>query len=455
MSSSLTNGVNYSLKPTSVKCSRKQLVIPSSNKLNFAPGETCVLYLPSLKNHVIDGQSGYLRFQATITGDGFLDVSAHSLIERIVTYGSGGQVISDLNCYRSIATALLDLQLSQSEKVGLSPALGCEDVYTTLTFVNTNIANAQKPTVAELEERMPNANRRGKKLTNGETYSFAIPVLHPLFTMSEKMWPSFAMADDTRIEITWSTASNALVTSTNFEIKNPEICVDALEFDSTVFPMIQQTYAGRDLIIPAQDYKYYASQIAAGTSGNISQIIPAKQQSARAMFFRFRPADTQADGYSTGSSVNPFYTQGDNFSLVIGGVRHPQKPITTQVTGQFAPWWASTMTALHSFNSTEMDGNINQTYYEKYSLQGKYSGTTNSFQNAFCLGVNLDSLRGANQTTNSGMNLSSVTSYYEAYLAAAPTQVGAATTQSVSVDTYVLHDVLFIVGSDGNVSLRM
>lgn len=454
MSAAISSGLNYSLKPTSVKCTRKQLVIPSSNKLEFSHSETAVLYLPSLKSHVIDGQSGYLRFKATITGDGFIDVSAHSFIEKIQTFGAGGQLISDINCYRSIATGMVDLQLNQAEKIGLSPSIGCEDTY----FTPADQANATYNLngAGEFAKLFSYDNRRGKALADGETYSFCIPLLHPLFAMSEKYWPCFAMSDDTRIEITWSTVSNALVGSTGFAIKNPEIVVDAIELDSSVFPLIQQTYAGRDLIIPAQDYHYYSSQIASGATSTISQIIPAKQMSARAMFFRFRPADTQATAaYSTGSSANPFYTASDYFGLNIGGVKVPQKGVTCDVTGNFANSWASTQTALHAFNSLEMDGSLSETYYNKYTLNGKFNATATSHQNAYILGINLDTLRGQNQTTNSGMNLSSVTTYWEGYLAAAPKQAGAATNQSVTVDCFVLHDTLFIVGADGNVSVRM
>lgn len=161
------------------------------------------------------------------------------------------------------------------------------------------------------------------------------------------MWPYFAVADDTRLELTWSSAADALVTSTAFTISNPEIVVDFVEFDSEVFPLIAETYKGRDLIVPSQDYRYYSSQIAATTQGTISQIIPGKMQSARAFFFRFRPAYTQAvSAYSTGSRVNPFFTTGDYFGLNVGGQRVPPKPVTTSVMGQFPSWFATTQAAL-------------------------------------------------------------------------------------------------------------
>jgi len=495
MSVAITNGVNYSLKPTSVRASRKQLVIPSSNKTDFSPEDTCVFYLPSLRNNVMDGQSGYLRFTVQVaTAACNLDVSAHSLIERIMTYGAGGQLISDIQNYSVLGNMLLDLQLSQSEKLGLSPLLGTEDVYGTTTsaipaasllvtnrdatgtLINVGaidgsvqatvgrLANAGAGAAADVAvtSTINDANRSGRTLAIG-SYTFCIPLLHPLFTLSEKMFPCFAMADDTRLEITWSSVVKAVYSAGApvLTIKNPEIIVDYIEFDSAVFPMIAQTYAGRELIVPAQDYRYYSSILPA-SAGNVSQIIPSKQMSARAFFFAFRPAETQIQGaYAVGSRVNPFWAASDNFRLNIGGVSYPQKPITTRVSGDFSEWYASTQTALHAFNSLHMDGGVSRAYYQKYP---QYAGAgppvdyradtgVNSFRNAFSLGINLDTLRGQSETQNSGLNLANVTTYYEGTLANAPKN-SANADQTISVDTYVLHDVMFIVDQQGNVSLR-
>lgn len=475
MSVSITNGVNYSLKPTSVKANRKQVVIPSSNKTDFSPEETCIFYLPSLRNNVMDGQSGYLRFTLQVaTAACNLDVSAHSLIERIQTYGSGGQLISDLQNYSVLATMLLDLQLSQSEKIGLSSMLGCEDTHSSVstTLTNTsgnNVGIGGFPLVAVNDgtafgtntgmvatNSVSDLNRSGRTLAIG-TYTFCIPLLHPLFTLSEKMWPCFAMNDDTRLEIQWSSVSKAVYSAGApvLTIKNPEIIVDFIEFDSAVFPLIQQTYAGRDLIVPAQDYRYYASQIASGTSGNISQIIPSKVMSARAFFFAFRPAQTQIQGaYSVGSRVNPFWALGDNLALNIGGVKVPQRPITTRVSDEFSEWFASTQQSLHAMNNLSMNGGITLSYYERATKDTGYVVGASSYRNAFALGINTDTLQRQSDSSNSGLNLSNITTYYEGYIGTAPTQGNAATQQSVSVDTYVLHDTLYIVDASGSTSLR-
>lgn len=362
MSVALTNSVNYTLKPTSVKAHRRQIVIPCSNKSSFGEGETAVFTFQGLSSQCMDGQSGYLRFTVKITDDGFVDNSAQSFIDRIQTYGSGGGLISDLQQYAVLAAMMTDLQLSQSEKLGLSSTLGTEEDYASSTaslaigaakaagtaFADIAAVNAAAfPDAAvDLVGTLTNSNRQGMALVDGMSYTFCIPLIHPLFCLSEKYWPSFALSDDTRLEITWNSVVKAVVASTDFTIENPEILVDMIEFDSAVMPMIQSTYSGSELIIPSQDYHYYASTLT--TQGNISQIIPAKQQSARAMFFCWRPADTQADNaYSVSSRVNPFYSVGDQFNLNVGGAKVPQHPIRTRIANNAAEWFASTQTALH------------------------------------------------------------------------------------------------------------
>ena len=348
MSVALTNNVNYSLKPTSVKAHRRQIVIPCSNKSTFTEGETAVFYLPSLSNQVMDGQSGYLRFTVKTTTAGNIDNSAQSFIDRIQTYGAGGQLISDLQQYAVLAAIMTDLQLSQSEKLGLSATLGTEEDYATASStlgvgagkaagVGTDLAGvialAIPATAQTMAATFTNSNRKGMTTADGISYTFCIPLIHPIFCLSEKYWPSFALNDDTRLEITWNTYVKALVGSTVFSITNPEIVVDMIEFDSAVMPMIQATYSGSELIIPSQDYHYYASSTPTTSSASISQIIPAKQQSARAMFFSWRPSATQTNGYSVSSRVFPFYTTGDQFNLNIGGSKYPQHPIRTRVDG--------------------------------------------------------------------------------------------------------------------------
>lgn len=471
MSVALTSGCNYSLKPTSVRCTRRQIVIPASNGTSFTPSQTAQFFVPSLKNNVMDGASGYLRLTVTTTctAGGYFDNNAGSLIDRIMTYGAGGQLISDIQNYSVLNAMMVDLQLTQSEKIGLSSLFGTEDDYLTSTvgagtikpvtaYADVAAINAATLPAAAAATTITNSNRKGRAFANNTSYTFCIPIIHPLFTMSEKYFPSFALNDDTRIEFTWNSAKGALVAGDanafSFTITNPEIVVDYIEFDSSVFPMIQATYTGSDLVLPAQDYRHYASIIASGTTGSISQIMPMKQNSARAVFFAFRPAETQDDQtYTASSRHNPFFTAGDWLALNIGGIRVPQTGVRTRVTGEFSQWMASTQTALHAFNSLEMDGGINRTYYNVSGSQAGHTVGRNAYTNAFCVGINLDQLRGQNQTTNSGLSLANVTTYYEGYIGALSQGTGPAN-ENVSVSAYLLHDILLIIDPSGNMSLR-
>ena len=157
MSVALTQNVNYQLKPTSVRAKRKTIVLPSSNKTTFTPGNTCVWYLPSLANQVVDGQSAYLRFSATITGNGFVDNTAHSFVDRTVTYGAGGSLIDDIQNYGVLANTVTDLQLAQSDKIGLSGLLGTEEEYgvSTVASVGTNGSGVQVNAGAFPSETLP------------------------------------------------------------------------------------------------------------------------------------------------------------------------------------------------------------------------------------------------------------------------------------------------------------
>lgn len=475
MSIAITNQVSYNLKPTSVKATRKTITVLASNKTDFSPGDTTTFFLPSLRNHVMDGQSGYLRFTVNAaTANSYTDNTAHCFIDRLMTYGAGGQLIDDIAEYGVLANLMTDLQLSQSEKIGLSGLLGTEDDYgsTTATTALTWHAATTAQTWAALSGANPgdafttldatttptltNSNRKGRSLTAASSYTFCISLLHPWFAMSEKYIPVFAMSsDDTRLELTWQTAIKALVGAgtQTYTVSNPEIIVDYIEFDSSVMPLIQQTYAGRDLIFPSQSYHHYASTISA-TAGSKQAIIPAKQSSCRAFFFAFRPAETQTSAaYTLSSRANPFWAAGDYFNLNVGGAKIPAHPITTRVSGEFSEWYASTQCALHAMNALEMDGSINRTYYNVWEVQNARQVTAASYRNAFALGVNLDSLRGQSTTSNSGVSLSNLTCYWEGYNGTAPKNSGDAA-ETVTVDAYLLHDVLYVVDANGMVSVR-
>lgn len=426
----ISSKAKYDLKPTSVAVNRKTLNISASNNTTFSPGDVSVFYLPALQNNLLDPWSQYIRFTATITGAGFVDNTAHSFIERIMTYQSGN-LLDDLQNYSVLANALVDASLSQSEKLGVSPMLGSED-----TYYDSAVA----------ADTLTNINRRGQAVANGISYQFCLPMIYFLGTLSEKYVPVFAMSDDFRVEITWSSALKALVQSTNFVISNPEIVVDYLEVSPAVIGLIQSTYKGRELVIPCQSYKTYTSSIPISTAGTISQIIPCKVKSARMALFSFRPQDTQVVGsYAVSSRVNPFASPGDYFGLSVGGSNVPQQPIRTRVQGEFSQFYASLQSAFHSLQHLDMNGSLSRSYFNTWLSLGRYGTDLTAYRNGFLTGINLDAYSNQGDLSNSGMDLSGLTSYWQGF-------IGTELSVSVTTDTFILHDKMLVFNSAGQVA---
>lgn len=440
----ISSKARYDLKPTSVAVNRKTLNISASNNTTFSPGDVSVFYLPALQNNLLDPWSQYLRFTGTITGGGFIDNTAHSFIERIMTYQSGN-LLDDLQNYSVLANALVDASLSQSEKIGNSPMLGSEDTY----FYPTQVVQGSTMTVANWNAGLPNANRKGQELTDGASYTFCIPLIYFLGSLAEKYVPVFAINDDIRVEITWSSVLKALVSSTNFVISNPEIVVDYLEVSPAVISLIQSTYKGRDLVIACQSYKTYTSSIASATSGTVSQIIPAKVKSARMMLFSFRPSETQIqNSYCVSSRICPFHSQGDQFWLNIGGMNVPQQPIRTRIAGNFSQFYSSLQSAFHSLQHLDNNGSLSRTYFQVFPTQTGYQTGTSAYRNGFLTAINLDSYQNQGDLSNSGMDLSGLTTYWQGLIGTAA-KTSANADQSITVDAFVLHDKMLVINAVG------
>jgi hypothetical protein len=448
--SALPRQAVFTPKPIGVPCKRKTVVISAQNKTTFSPSDTADYYLPSLPNQVLDGQTAYLRGVINITGANVaVDGTFHSLIDNIQTFGSGGQLISNIQNYGVLASMLNDVGLSASAKVGLSTVLGCEsDMY---AYSSSNLN-----TSAPITSFISNNNRSGASLTSGSSYSFCIPIIHPLFSLSQRYFPCYAMNDSTRVSITWASVINAFYSagSPGYTLTNPEIVCEMLEFDDSVMAHIRDTYKGVPLAVPSFDYAAYSSLISAGSSGTVTNIMSLPYSSALMMLFAFRPSETQIQGaYSTSSRVNPMFSANDTFQLVVGNTIIPQKPIKTLVANDGAAYFSELQKAFQAWNDpTVMNGNITKALYNVAPKSG-YSTGANSYLNAFTLALNLDTLRNQDSAV-SGLDLSKQTVRYEAYIGTAPLKTDGSTQQSITVNTFCLFNCQFIVDELGNTTVQ-
>lgn len=475
----LPSNAQFSTKPTSVKIDRRSHVLPTLNKReytsNTAYGETMIWYLPSLANTVMDGSTGYLRFTVNIlnnTGEAVtyrLDQGGWSLFSSVRAYGAGGSLIEEITDYGLLYNALVDCSVDQSSKMGLSTAWGTEDTLSTLRSTQPAgaLPNSGNAGVEYTALAISSNNRTGYSfgaIADGGSVSatFCIPILSALFALSEKVWPAYAFQDDTRFEIQLQTVAQALFCSANpaanngttLTVSNPEIVVDYLHMTPESMAQIQSFYANSDLVLHATSYRSYQSTLAQASTGNIQTILPAKLVSVKALYQTFRPqAHTTAyNAYSLSSRVCPFSSSTDRFSVNCGGESVPQHGIQTYIANNFDMFFMELQKSFHALNIMAIDGSLTRTMYnvnaQAFGAKPAPSDTTESYQNGFLLGVNMDSVIRSSELVLSGRDVSKITTYLE-YRLSAPGPAYALT-----VNTFLYHDILFIVGQDGSCTAR-
>jgi hypothetical protein len=132
----------YNLKPSSVRARSYRASILTSNKSSFSPSDQAILYIPGgRKGTYLDPMQSYLKMTVQnnelVAGVNFFnfDNLGTSIINRIDTFHSGNSIDS-LQQYNALMSYIVDDQLNQSEKFGLS------NIYGTSSSINLNLARS-------------------------------------------------------------------------------------------------------------------------------------------------------------------------------------------------------------------------------------------------------------------------------------------------------------------------
>ena len=177
----------YNLKPSSVRARSYRASIPSSNKSVCVASDQAILYIPGgCKGTYLDLNQSYLKMtiqnNEAVAGANYFsfDNLATSIIKRIDTFHSGNSIDS-LQQYNVLMSYIVDAQLNQSEKFGLS------NIYGTSSSINLNLA------------------RSGLIVYPGQRVTVCVPLLGAFGLGADKIIPIGQLYDDIRIEV--STAS--------------------------------------------------------------------------------------------------------------------------------------------------------------------------------------------------------------------------------------------------------
>jgi hypothetical protein len=459
--SAISNEMNYSLKPSAIKCSRTARsfqAIGNNSTTGFACGTDTISFYLSAGNPrtFMDGKTAVLKYTlaANITTSANIAVGGHAIIfdyggwspiNRIDIYAGSGQLLESISSYSVLQNMLHDVFYSQNDMIGLSSQLGTNESL-----------------VADATVQICNQTRRGSvnftNLTavNGTATTqygtVCIPLTAGIFNLCDKYFPVYAVNSDIRVDIILNTQASACVVPTvanvtsvnSILIQNPEIQVDYITVeDDLAMQQIASSYGGDQIVIQTQSFHNYQTSIPSGTTNSAQFILPSKVMSARYYLgvFRQLAISNVATGFTNSAFSNPFRTANSEFGLSLGGVLVPQRPIKTQVSSDVSQYFASLQNCYHAMGALVANGQLTKTGYtstDALLVVGDLPAVR-----AFQVGIPMDTLKQNSSVMLSGVNLSGITSYINCNFALA-------TTGLYTLDSFINHDLLLVVNPDGS-----
>jgi hypothetical protein len=335
--SSLMNYGNMKRRAVSSKAIRQK--IPSSNGTSFTLGQTINIDLPAnVANTFFDFNLSYLSFKITNSAGATatLDKSAYSLINRLQVL-TGGQVISDLQNYNVLASALFDLDVSPSYKA--------------------NVGNVLLGTTSK---------QQGISIADGDKHSFALPlILNPLhLTTPMRYIPAFSR-DQIRLRLTLEDATRAFFTSaakanSTFTLTDVEMVCYSVELSPEAFRMVDEMTGGVYNIV-ANDFRSATSSIGA-TDSTLTATLGFSMSSMESLYVVHIPQANNTHNALAVSGRSKNYLE--QYQLFINGKSYPQLPIKcddadTTDSGNLAESLAETMIASHSLSNYDHHSCIN------------------------------------------------------------------------------------------------
>lgn len=349
----------YNLKPSSCRARSYRASIPSSNKAVFGPSDQIIAYIPGgRKNTYLDSQQSYMRITVqnndTTAGNFFrFDGNGASIINRIDSFHSGN-CIDSIQQYNALFTYILDAQLNQSEKFGLSSIYGTSpgaDLTTT---------------------------RAGIPVYNGQRITICVPLLGAFGLGAEKLIPIGQLYDDIRLEISTSSyiegmSWNAAVTNliTPFSIIDFQLELQIIELSDEGQSMVESvTPFHNPVYLHCNSWRHYSASLNNGFTGVYSSLIPARFASLKSLVVLPRRSTeiNNVLAYSTGSRINPCIA---SYWFRVGAYMVPQRPITlysTSNTGGSGEAFCELQKAFHGLNRPDMCTGIPYNQYNVVDL---------------------------------------------------------------------------------------
>jgi hypothetical protein len=272
-----------------------------------------------------------LKNTSAAVGSSFaLDHNANCVINRLDVF-HGSNLLETIQTYNVLSAYILDMQLSQSQKLSLANIYGFDK----------------------------DGDRQGVSLGVANQKTFCLPIFSGVVgVLNDKMLPIGLLADDIRLEFTFDSLLSAVVQSGTpgvLSILDFQLELTIVELSDEGESMVRSNYQypQMPLYLHGSSWRHYVSNLPA-SMGGYSTLVPARFASLKqlALLPRRNTETASAISYSLSSRANPNFAQ---YWWRIGSAIIPSKAIyldSSNNTGAYGEGYAELLKSWHALHST-------------------------------------------------------------------------------------------------------
>jgi hypothetical protein len=475
ISQALTSDMMLGLKPCAPKSRSARVSIAPINKSIFSGGDVIQIEIPSgRKNSWLDPSQSYLKFSVQVSttvaspatagsGGVYIENSAYSFISKLDVW-NGSNLLESINEYGQLANFLIDTSLTQSDKAGLSPMIGTNNIN---YYQNGPVAYGQNQPVTQTQQAGDRSGLQLQTTTAINTsipYTFVLPLLSGVVGVnSSKCLPIGKLNAPIRLDLYVEQNDNAIVYGLSgagaiWQIVNVEFCACFVEIQDDNFdvPLAQ----GQPEYISTTTYRQSSAYLPAATSGEFTTLLPFRCASLKALYGRFRHQSTAVQGatatqaYRKSSSISPNL---NSYYFRCGNSVYPNKPVyllNGYLTGTGAEAYGELLKSFHSlsssigntaitFNQYNVAATASQGFAAAYGNVSK-GVALDTANNAFAIGIELESFSNRSDTILSGISTLNSQCFFTGIINSGST-AGGANNYNYTVDFFAQMDMILVL----------
>ena len=379
----LTDSLDFTPKNPAVASRSVRTLVQPTNSGNQAPGTIVRFVIPTgSANQYLDPSQSFLMYtlnnnDATAATSLAVDSTGYSVINRMDTYASSGQLESIIN-YNVLMTALIDLQY---------------DTSTSMTSGSINLGMASPGS--------NNVDRTGISIATGSSADFCLPLqLNSIIGGGNKKYLPLSKIPNLELQLTLESVAQAVVSASataSFYLSNMTLVLTMVNLDPNMSRMIEHHNGGKYLISTQQWKNFNFATSGSRTQDNI--LVTGKFSSLCSTLTTVRDqahVGVLAD-HGVSSRSNPCYSATNarcGIQWVVGSQYIPAQPIR----GPVGEVWQSTQEMLHQLSDVD---NASRCTLASFSQANYDAGASTS--GTWCYGQSFTSFVGKTSTMTSGL----------------------------------------------------